>query len=157
TAGANLAGKTQPVRVTAAYVSGGMLESLGVAPAKGRLISAADDVPGAPQVIDLSYGTWQGVFGSDPAIVGRETFIDGIKCTIIGVMPKNFQFPPGEQDPAQVWAALQLDPAKPGNRGSHNFYLLGRVKPGVTPAEAQGELASLVQSYGEHRTPKTHS
>jgi putative ABC transport system permease protein len=157
TGGANLAGKTQPVRVTAAYLSGGLLETLGVAPVMGRLIAQSDDVPGAPVVADLSYGTWQAVFGEDPDVVGRETRLDGLKCTIIGVMPQGFQFPPGEQDPAQVWTAMQLDPAHPGGRGSHNYYLLGRLKPGVSAAQAQGELASMVQSYAEHRAPKTHS
>lgn len=157
TAGANLAGKTEPVRVTAAYLSGGLLETLGVAPIKGRLVSASDDIPGAPVVADLAYGTWMSVFAGDPNIVGRETELDGQKCTIIGVMPKGFQFPPGEPDPPHVWTALQLDPARPGGRGSHNYYLLGRLKPGVTPAAAQGELASLVQSYGEKRAPNTHS
>jgi predicted permease len=157
TNGANLAGKTQPVRVNAAYLSGGLLETLGVAPVEGRLIAASDDVPGAAVVADISYGTWQSVFAGDPSVVGRETRLDGLKCTIIGVMPKGFQFPPGEQDPSQVWTALQLDPAKPGGRGSHNYYLLGRLKPGVSAAQAQGELASLVQSYGEKRSPHTHS
>ena len=157
TGGANLAGKTEPVRVTAAYLSGGLLDTLSVAPIKGRLIAASDDIPGAPVVADISYGTWQGVFAGDPNIVGRETELDGKKCTIIGVMPKSFEFPPGEQDPPHVWTALQLDPAKPGCPGCHNFYLLGRLKPGVTPAAAQGELASLVQSYGEKRAPHTHS
>jgi putative ABC transport system permease protein len=157
TGGANLAGKTQPVRVTAAYLSGGLLETLGVAPVMGRLIAQSDDVPGAAVVADLSFGTWQAVFAGDPNVVGRETRLDGLRCTIIGVMPKGFQFPPGEQDPAQVWTALQLDPAHPGQRGGHNYYLLGRLKPDVPAAQAQGELAALVQSYGEHRAPKTHS
>ena len=157
TAGANLGGKTQPVRVTAAYVSGGMLNSLGVAPVAGRLISEADDAPGAAVVADISYGTWRSIFGADPGIVGRETQLDGKKCTIIGVMPKSFQFPPGEEEPAQAWTALQLDPVKPGGRGSHNYYLLGRLRPDVSAVQAQGELAALVQSYGEHRVPKTHS
>jgi len=155
--GANLAGTTQPVRVTAAYVSGGLLESLAVAPVKGRLISPADDAPGVPVVADISYGIWQSTFGGDPNVVGRETRLDGRKCTIIGVMPKNFQFPLGEQDPARVWTALQLDPANPGNRGGHNYYLLGRLKAGVTGGQAQGELASLVQNYGEKKVPKVHS
>jgi predicted permease len=157
TAGANLAGKTQPVRVAAAYVSGGLLETLGVTPVKGRLISQSDDAPGAPVVADISFGTWQSVFANDPNVVGRETYLDGLKCTIIGVMPKGFQFPPGEQEPAQIWTALQLDPAKPGNRGGHNYFLLGRLKPGVSAGAAQGELASLVQSYGEKKVPKVHS
>src|SRR5580700_3808311 len=58
TNGANLAGKTQPVRVNAAYLSGGLLESLAVSPIKGRLISQSDDAPGVQAVADLSYGTW---------------------------------------------------------------------------------------------------
>jgi predicted permease len=155
--GVNLAGKTQPVRVTGALVSGGLLESLAVAPIQGRLISQADDSPGAAAVADISYGTWQTVFGGDSNIVGRETYLDGRKCSIIGVMPKGFQFPPGEQEPVQLWTALQLDPAKPGNRGGHNYYLLGRLKTGATGGQAQGELASLVQSYGEKKVPKIHS
>src|SRR6266480_3700358 len=157
TGGANLAGKTQPVRVTAAYLSGGLLETLAVAPVAGRLISQSDDVPGAHVVADISYGTWQSVFAGDPNVVGRETYLDGLKCTVIGVMPKGFQFPPGEQEPAQIWTALRLDPANPGNRGGHNYYLLGRMKPGVTAGQARGGLASLVQSYGEKQVPKTHS
>jgi putative ABC transport system permease protein len=87
------------------------------------------------------------VFGGDPGIVGRETRVDGKKCTIVGVMPAAFQFPPGESDPPKVWTPLQLDPASK-NRGGHNYYLLGRLKPGVSPAAAQGELAALVQAYG---------
>jgi len=157
TAGANLGGKTQPVRVTAAYVSGSLMNTLGVNPVAGRLISDADDVKGAAGVADISYGTWRSVFGGDPDIVGHETQLDGKKCTIIGVMPKGFQFPPGEEDPAQVWTPLQIDPANPGGRGSHNYYLLGRTKPGVSAAQAQGELAALTQSYGEHRAPMIHS
>jgi len=157
TGGANLAGKTQPVRVAAAYVSGGLLETLAVSPVAGRLISQSDDVPGAQVVADISYGTWQSAFAGDPNIVGRETYLDGLKCIVIGVMPKGFQFPPGEQEPAQIWTALRLDPANPGGRGSHNYYLLGRLLAGVTAGQAQGELASLVQSYGEKKVPKIHS
>lgn len=156
TGGANLAGKTQPVRVTAAYLSGALLETLGVAPVAGRLISPSDDVPGSQAVADISYGIWQSVFAGDPKVVGRETYLDGLKCTVIGVMPKGFQFPPGEQEPAQIWTALRLDPANPGGRGNHNYYLLGRLTPGVTAAQAQGELASLVQSYGEKKAPNIH-
>ncbi|MBV8820943.1 MAG: ABC transporter permease, partial [Acidobacteriaceae bacterium] len=155
--GTNLGGKTEPVRVTTAAVSGTLMETLGVSPIMGRLITPADDVPGAPIVADISYGTWKSVFASDPSIIGHETLLDGKKAMIIGVMPTGFQFPPGESDPARVWTPLQLNPANPGSRGSHNYYLLGRSKPNVTPATAQAELVSLVQSYGEHRAPETHS
>jgi len=154
--GANLGGKAEPVRLTTAYVSGTLLETLGVSPMMGRLIGPADDTPGAPLVADISYGTWKGVFGGEADIVGHETRLDGKKVTIVGVMPTGFQYPPGESDPARVWAPLQLDPVNPGSRGSHNYYLLGRLKPNVTAPQAQAELASLVQSYGEHKPPNTH-
>jgi predicted permease len=157
TGGVNMGGRTQPVRVTGAQVSGGLLNSLGVNPIMGRLITDSDDVTGTPQVVDISYGTWRSVFGGDPNIVGHETQLDGKKCTIIGVMPQGFQFPPGEEDASQIWFTMQLDPANPGGRSSHNYYMLARTNPGVSAAQAQGELQALVQSYAEHRAPKTHS
>ncbi len=145
TGGANLAGKTQPVRVTAAYLSGGLLETLAVAPVAGRLISQTDDVPGSQMVADISYGTWQSVFAGDPNVVGRETYLDGLKCTIIGVMPKGFQFPPGEQDPAQIWTALRLDPANPGNRGGHNIHSFHPKTHTIVSFPLQAEVVSSVR------------
>ena len=157
TASVSIAGKTQPARVFGAAVSGTLLETLGVTPQKGRLIMPSDDQPGAASVADISYGTWQTIFGGDADIVGRTTDVDGQKYTIIGVMPKGFQFPPGEAEPATLWVPLQLDPAKATGRSNHSFYLLGRLKNGVTPQQAQSELASLVQAYDEHRSPKIHT
>ena len=119
TAGANLAGIAQPVRVTDAFVTGGLLQSLGVQPMLGRLITPDDDKPDAPLAADISYGVWQSVYGGKSEVVGQETLFNGRKLTIIGVMPKGFAFPPGELDPPQVWVPLQIDPAKPGGRGSH--------------------------------------
>ena len=155
--GANLAGETEPARVTSAIVTGTLLQTLGVSPEMGRVIAPSDDEPGAPLVAVISHGVWQRVFGSDPHIVNRETLLNGRKCTIVGVMPRGFAFPPGEVDTAEVWYPLQLDPAKPGGRGSHYLYLLGRLKPSVSAAQAQSELVALQNYYGEHRTPKTHA
>jgi predicted permease len=155
--GSNIAGIAQPARVTSSFVSGGLLNSLGVSPIMGRLITPADDAPGAPVTADISYGLWKSVFGGDPQVVGKQTLLDGQKCTIIGVMPRGFEFPPGEVDPPQVWSPIQLDPAKPGDRGSHNFYLLGVLKSGVTLAQAQSELESYVTASTEqHKSPNEH-
>ena len=141
--GANLAGEEQPVRVPAAFVSGGTFQMLGVAPIIGRAIQPEDDKPGQSPVVLLSYGAWKSVYGGRGDIAGRETLLNGQKATIVGVMPKDFAFPPGELNPPQVWTPLQIDPAKPGGRGSHFLYLLGRLKSGVTPSQAQSELESL--------------
>lgn len=155
--GANVAGITQPARVTASFVSGGLLKSLGVSPMMGRLIWPADDEPTASVVADISYGLWKTVFGSDPEIIGRKTQLNGQKCTIIGVMPRGFEFPPSEVDPPQLWSPLQIDPAKPGGRGSHNYYLLGLLKPGVTPSQAQSEMQSYVTASTEaHKSANEH-
>ncbi|HYM02217.1 MAG TPA: ABC transporter permease, partial [Stellaceae bacterium] len=147
--GVNIAGLSQPARVTASYVSGGMMDTLGVNPLRGHLISPKDDDPAAPLVADISYSLWKGVFAGDPNVVGRQTLLDGQNCIIIGVMPRGFDFPPGEVDAPQVWTPLQIDPAKPGGRGSHFLYLLGRLKSGVTPAQAQSELQTYVNASGE--------
>jgi len=157
TSGANIAGNEQPVRITSGLVTGGLLESLGVTPALGRVIAPSDDLPGAQRVADISYGTWQSVFGADPNIIGRETTYNGVKCVIVGVMKRGFEFPPGEVDAPQLWTPLQLDPASPGSRSSHYLYLLGRLKNGTTASQAQTELSALVQAYGEKKAPKTHA
>jgi predicted permease len=155
--GSNIAGIAQPARVTSSFVSGGLLNSLGVSPIIGRLITPADDAPGAPVTADISYGLWKSVFGGDPQVVGKQTLLDGQKCTIIGVMPHGFEFPPGEVDPPQVWSPIQLDPAKPGNRGAHNFYLLGVLKSGVMLPQAQSEMAAYVTASTEqHKSPNEH-
>lgn len=155
--GANLAGETEPARVTSAIVTGTLLQTLGVPAEMGRVITPEDDQPGATLVAVISHGVWQRVFGSDPNIVNRETLLNGRKCTIIGVMPRGFAFPPGEVDAAEIWYPLQIDLAKPGGRGSHFLYLLGRLKPGISATHAQGELVAMQNYYGEHRTPKTHA
>src|SRR5215813_13425625 len=154
--GANLTGEAQPVRATASFVTGGLLRSLGVQPLLGRTISPEDDDPKATAVVDISYGLWQQVFGGNRDIVGKEILLNGQKATIIGIMPKGFAFPPGEVDPPEVWTPLQLDPAKPGNRGSHFLYLLGRLKANISPLQAQSEFESLVRYWGDAGSAKEH-
>ena len=154
--GVNLAGDEAPIRVTVCTLSGGLLKSLGVAPVLGRVIDARDDAPGAPLTTVLSYGLWQRAFGANPEIVGRDTLVNGRRATIVGVMPNGFQFPPGEVDPPETWLPLQIDPAQPGGRGNHYLYLLGRMKPGITLAQAHNDLGRLVAQWGQSNGPNTH-
>jgi putative ABC transport system permease protein len=155
TGGANVAGIARPARITASFVSGSMIDTLGVTPLLGRPLSMTDDDPAAPVVADISYGLWKGVFGGDPKIVGKETLINGQKCTIVGVMPASFEFPPGEVDQPQLWSPLQIDPANPGSRGSHYLYLVGRLRPGVTPQQAQMEMQNYTEVSGRAHPSNT--
>ena len=155
--GVNLAGEQEPTRATAAFVTGGMLDMLGVKPLYGRLITRTDDEPGAPLTANISFGLWQRVFGGDRGVVGREILLNGSKCTIVGVMPPTFRFPPGEIDPTEVWVPSQINPARPGGRSNHGFSVLGRLKPGVTPEQGRTELNSYVKFSQETAAANSHS
>jgi putative ABC transport system permease protein len=157
TAGVNLAGEHEPTRATASYVTGGMLATLGVRPLLGRLLSTDDDEPSAPLTASISHGLWQRVFGSARDIVGREILLNGSKCTVVGVMPPGFRFPPGEVDAPELWVPQQINPARPGQRSSHGFSVLGRLKPGVTQAQARAELESLVKTAQEMGAANSHT
>jgi putative ABC transport system permease protein len=146
TNGVNLAGDSEPVRATAALVSGGMIRLLGVQPILGQAFSTDDDRPGVPRKALISYGLWQRAFGGDRAVVGRDLRLNGNTCTVAGVMPAGFAFPPGELDAPELWVPLQLDPANPGGRGGHNFNLLGRLRAGVSLAQAESEMARYARN-----------
>jgi predicted permease len=147
--GVNLAGTSEPVRATASLVSGGMLPLLGIAPMMGRALSNDDDRPGMPRNAVISFGLWQRAFGGDRGVLGRDIRMNGNPCTVVGVMPPGFAFPPGELDAPELWVPLQIDPAHPGGRGGHNYNVLARLRTGVTFAQAQGELNRYVRHSSE--------
>jgi putative ABC transport system permease protein len=154
-AGANLSGNQQPIRVTTAFTSAGALHLLGIQPVLGRLISAEDDKPGAAPVVVISQSLWSNAFGHDRHIIGRQVYLNNSRCTVIGVMPPGFVFPPGESDAPQAWSALQLNP-KSQRWSSHGYSLIGRLRPGVTLEQARGEMAQLVAGWGRAESPKNH-
>ena len=149
---ANLAGSEEPVRATVSFVTGGMLQMLGVHPALGRLLSPEDDRPNVPANAVISYDLWQRAFGGDPAVLNRDVRLNGNACTVVGVMPRGFNFPPGEVNPSELWTPLQLDPARPGNRGSHYLSVLARLRPGVSLGEARAEMDRYVIHSSQTRT-----
>lgn len=152
----NIAGVNQPVRVTTTDVSADIARILHVKPLLGHLITAEDDVPGAPPVVMLSYGLWKRDFAGDVNIIGKDTYLNSAKATVIAVMPKGFVFPPGEVDQTEVWTALQLNP-KSTNRGGHDYNVLGRLRSGVTLAQARDEMSRLVARWGETASPHYHA
>ncbi len=155
TTGVNIAGLNQPLRVTTTYASADLLKLLGAKPLLGHLITQEDDVPGAAPVLLLSYGLWKRAFAGDRDIIGKETYLNNSKARIIAVMPKGYVFPPGQVDQTEAWSALQLNP-KSTNRGGHNYDVLGRLRPGVTLAQARDEMSRLVARWGEAASPMHH-
>lgn len=141
----NLAGATDPIRVTSCLVTGGLFQSLGVPPLLGRPVMPQDDVTGAPVAIVIGYDLWQRTFAGDRGVLGRTIQVSGSTASIVGVMPPGFGFPPGELDPPEVWSALQLGTPNPQRRGHHFLYMIGRLKPGVSAAQAQQEINRHVQ------------
>jgi predicted permease len=142
--GANVTGGQEAFRPTVAYVTGGLLESLGVAPVRGRLLTQDDNRPTANYAAVISYALWQRAFAGDPGILDRSVQFSGRKCSIVGIMPAGFEFPPGETEPPQVWAAAQIDPAKPGSPFSHYLSVMGILKPATNLQLAREDMHSLL-------------
>ena len=154
--GVNLSGSSEPIRVTASNVSGGMLRMLGVSPILGRVHTQHDDVDGVPLAVVISEGLWNRAFGSDRNILGRSVQVNGQSGSIVGVMPKGFQFPPGEVDPPELWVPIQFNYSTLPGRGSHFLSLLARLKKGVTVEQSRLELNSTVQRHSPGATAKRH-
>jgi predicted permease len=157
--GANLSGggTAEPIRVNVTNVTGGLLQMLGVPPSAGRLLSPEDDVPGGARSAVISTGLWKRAFGSDASVVGRTVQLNGRAATIVGIMPPEFEFPPGELTPIEMWVPLQLGPPDPTQRGSHFLYLLGRLKDGVSLGVARQELDRFMDASAETAAPNTHA
>ena len=138
-----LAGTEESERIDTEFVSASYFALLGVTPAIGRTFRAdEDDIAKPSTVVVLSDGLWKRRFGSDPSIIGRPITLNGQPFTVLGVMASGFT---GVSDVAQMWIpfAMYAPPARMASRGGRGFTVLGRLKPGVTIAEAQAELTTI--------------
>ncbi|HTP44351.1 MAG TPA: ABC transporter permease [Candidatus Acidoferrum sp.] len=136
----------EPEQVKLGFVTGDFLSLLGVAPARGRLFNAQDNFKGAAPTIILSDGLWRRRFGADPQIVGKTVKADGEVFTIIGVMPENFRliFAEDANIPPDVQAFMTFrDDLARQERDSNYLRVVGRLKPGVTIAQADAEAQSI--------------
>jgi predicted permease len=157
TSGVNLSGGNgEPVRVTGALVTGGMMPMLGVQPQLGRMLTNDDARFGTPLTVVLSDGLWRRTFAGAGNIIGREVKVNGLTATVVGVMPRRFAFPPGETDPPEIWSPQQINTASPGGRSNHFQSVIGKLKPGVTLQRAQAEFQRIMVQQGRDKTPNTH-
>jgi putative ABC transport system permease protein len=138
-------GNVQPVR--GCGVSANFFDVLGVSPALGRTLTAAEEQPGADQVAIVSHGFWQRRFGGDPGVLGKVMEMNGRSYTVVGIMPAGFDFPV----PFELWVPLALSPAERADRAQLSLQALGRLKPGVSVAQARtvldGVSRRLQQQY----------
>ena len=145
--GQNVGTDSEPLRVTSAAVTRGLIDTLGVQPILGRSFSAEEDLNGGPRVALISHGLWQRAFGGASDIIGKQIQVNSQSTTVIGVMPRDFAFPPGSNDQVELMVPFQFDPANPGGRGSHFLSVVGRLKPGVSIEQARTELSGLMAGW----------
>jgi len=143
TGGVNIGTASAPIRVNSTQVTRGLIDTLGVQPALGRNFTAEEDMVGGPRTVMLSHSLWQRAFGGKADIIGQQVKINEQPSTVVGVMPQGYVFPPGSNDPAEVWVPFQFDPANPGNRGGHFLYVIGRLKSGMSVPQAREEMGML--------------
>jgi predicted permease len=140
-AGVTITGDGEPEEVRALTASRGFFTTLAVQPQIGRSFSSEEDAPGSADTAMIGAGYWKQKYGGDASVVGRTIVINARPHQIIGVMPAHFAFS-GEFD---VLLPLRIDPARP----VPFFYLNGvaRMKPGVTLAQANADMARMLEIY----------
>jgi len=161
----NLTGRDEPIRVRGGFVSDTFFDAAGVQPVLGRgFRPGVDDQLGAERVCVLQNETWQGLFGGDPNILGKTLILNNEPFQVVGVLPAGFRFP---FDEIEVWIPHYNWPVFAANyrdRASGLVGPIGRLKPGVTLAEAQtevetimGRLAAQYPEAGEGRSAVVRS
>ncbi|MDQ1557189.1 MAG: hypothetical protein QOD32_249 [Pyrinomonadaceae bacterium] len=146
-----LTGRDEPQRLTGVKASANLFSLLRVEPAAGRGFRAEDERPGANRVVVISHGLWQRRFGSDPSVLNQTLTLDGDSYTIVGIMPAAVTFPQDMGLPAffdfsaktDLWTPYALTDEETQNRGSHHIAVVGRLRDGVTIAQAETQLNNL--------------
>ena len=147
-----MTGSGEPRRIPGAAVSADLLATLAVAPLIGRRFTEADDRPSAPGTVLLSYRIWQTEFGGDSNIVGSTLTFDNAPYTVIGVMPREFHFP-ASNDLFWVTTRFGERDYTPQERTNNRLEAVGRLRRGVTLAQAQREM-DLIAAQSERQYPK---
>ena len=146
-------GLGNPSQIEATRLTAGMFPVLGVSPLMGRVFTQKEDDSSAPVAV-LSYGMWHSRFHGDEHILGRKILLDRKPYEVVGVMPRDFAFPlvPVQLNHTELWIPMSLTPEEV-TRGATgwSYYLVGRLKPGVTPEQAQqdavGAAREIMRSF----------
>jgi len=147
----------EPQTTDGAYVDGAFFPVLGVKPAIGRLIGPEDSRAGdSSAVAVVSWSYWKRQFNLDPAILGRQIFVENVPVTVVGVTQRKFS---GLQAEASQDFWLPLAIAPPALRSSHEgwLWLVGRLKPRVSLEQARAEMAMLYESTLDEQATITNN
>src|SRR5438094_291670 len=142
-----LSGIGEPAQVNAARLSGGVLPALGVTPLMGRFFTQKED-DGKELVTVVSYGLWQNRLHGDAHVLGSKILLDRKPYIVIGVMPRDFEFPlvPGHLNSSGLWVPMSFTQQElTTGAASWNYSMVGRLKVGITPAQAQSDAERVAQ------------
>jgi predicted permease len=146
--GYELSGAGAPAQINASRLTANMFPTLGVSPLLGRAFTQQED-EGHQQVAVISYEMWHSRFNGESNVLGQKILLDRKPYQIIGVMPRSFEFPlvPGQLNRSELWVPMSFtqDDLAGGAAASWNFAMVGRLKPGVTPAQAQQDAGRVAQ------------
>jgi macrolide transport system ATP-binding/permease protein len=131
----------QPAR--SVRVSAGFFRTLGVNPVLGRDFDPGEDLPGAPRTAILSYAAWQKWFGAREDVIGQTVALSNVSFTIVGVLPREFQFAP--RGSADFWTVLDGSNSCEKRRSCHNLFGVARLKDGVSTEMASAEMKSIAK------------
>jgi predicted permease len=135
----NWTGHGDPEVISITEISHDFFPALGVSPAAGRIFTPEEDVPGKDQVVILSDALWKTRFGGDPAIIGKTITLDTSPYTVVGIMPRNFQFQDSGDESPTAWKPLALPEKTIQSREERPAFVLARLRRGVTLAQAQAD------------------
>jgi predicted permease len=147
-AGYELSGNGEPAQVNAARLTAGVFTALGVAPQLGRVFTAEEDEHNQ-QVALLSYGSWQSRFHSDAKILGSKILLDRKPYIVVGVMPRNFEFPlnAGQLNRTELWVPMSFTAQElsPPAAANWSYQMVGRLKPGISAQQAQADAERVAR------------
>ncbi|MFC5862719.1 ABC transporter permease [Acidicapsa dinghuensis] len=146
--GYELSGVSEPAQVNAARLTAGVFQALQVTPLFGRVFTSDEDEHSV-QVAVLSYSAWRSRFHGDERVIGTKILLDRKPYLVIGVMPKGFEFPlqPGQLNHVELWVPMSFSPQElsPQAAANWSYQMVGRLKPGVSPQQAQTDANRVAQ------------
>jgi predicted permease len=137
-----MTGVGDPEQIEGACVTSDLFPMLGVQAMLGRTFSAEDDRAGAPGTVVLSYGTWQARFAADPRILRRKLLFDGVPYTVIGVVPRSFNYPRRE---VELWTAMRFENRDFEDRNDNYLQVVAKLRPEVSREQALAEMRIISQ------------